>query len=352
MKRHYLLIIFLTAYSYIYACSSFVFKNNEQFYLCANFDDYTLYGYVIQNKRNVLKTSFNPFVDKKLKWTSKFGSITFTNIGRELPLGGINEAGLAITIMQTPKIKYPALDNRYELNEINWIQYVLDNFSSIQEVINSDSLVRINGYFDNVHYLICDKTGKSLIVEYNDGKMNCYTGENVTIPVLENSFYEKSVKQYKQEKENYVLNSRFSRLAYHLENRDKSLECKPQDMFPILENAKQSITKWQIVYDIKNLQIYYRTATFNYLAVKGSKDYVHGLTEVTKIELNKFDFLNGPLASTIGIIDKSLIFQPYNKVFDIKIMDANIETYLKKRKTLNIEDRFKQEYLKYVESIN
>lgn len=349
MNRNVLLIILLIAYTEIFACSGFVFKNKEQLYLCSSLDQFTLHGYILQNKRDVLKTGFNPFVDKKLKWTSKYGSVTFTNIGKEMPTGGINESGLAIAIMTTPKMEYPAFDNRYELNELQWIQYVLDNFSTIQEVINSDSLIRIKCYFDNLHYLICDKTGNSLIVEYKDGKMNCYTGENITIPVLENSFYEKSVKVYKQEKERYVLNSRFSKLAYLLETIDKSQIYKPQDMFSILENAKQDITKWQIVYDIKNLQIYYRAVTFNYLAVQGSKDYAKGITGVTKIELNKSGFSNGTLASTIGIIGQNLSFQPYSKVFDIKIMDAMIDTY-RKRNIPNIGEGIKKEYLKYIET--
>lgn len=351
MSRNALLIVLLVSCHEIFACSGFVFNNNEQLYLCSSLDQFTIHGYIIQNKRNVVKTSFNPFVDKKLKWTSKYGSVTFTNIGKEMPTGGINESGLAIAIMTTPKMEYPASDNRYELNELQWIQYVLDNFSTIQEVVECDSLIRIKSYFDNIHYLICDKTGNSLIIEYKGGKMNCYTGENITIPVLENSLYEKSIKDYKQEKERYVLNSRFSKLSYLLENLNKSKVYKPQEMFPILENAKQNITKYQIVYDIKKLQIYYRAATFNYLGVQGSKDFTHGLTGLENIDLNKLDFSNETLASTIGIIGQNLTFKPYNKVFDIKIMDAMIDVY-KKRNIPNIGEGIKKEYLKYAETID
>jgi choloylglycine hydrolase len=56
-----------------------------------NYDWDVADGLVIVNKRGVAKTAMTN--DNPAKWTSKYGSVTFNQYGREMPCGGINEAG-------------------------------------------------------------------------------------------------------------------------------------------------------------------------------------------------------------------------------------------------------------------
>jgi hypothetical protein len=345
------------------SCSGFVFKNNGKLYLCANLDMQAMQGYIIINKRNIEKFSFFAIPPNILKWTSKYGSVTFSSIGKEFPFGGMNEKGLTVAVMTTRPVVYPKSDNRYEINESQWVQYILDNYSSTTEVINSDSLLRINRFFDNWHYLICDKKGDIAIIEYKDGLRKVFSGSNITVPVLENSFYEVSLTDWKGDKSRNSLMTRFSKATYLLENIDYSKINidDPKSMFPILDNLKQGITRWQIVYDIENGNLYYRANTYSYLLKPGSKGFIMGGPLGDKIDLNSTDFTGETLARKLGIVyveknsssttgppykisypDKN--FMPFSKVFDSDLLNFNIDIF-KSQGAKNITKQIVERYI-------
>lgn len=62
-----------------------------------NYDWHLEFGYLMINKRNVTKTAMQTgtAIDSPAAWTSRYGSVTFNQYGRESPMGGMNEAGLA-----------------------------------------------------------------------------------------------------------------------------------------------------------------------------------------------------------------------------------------------------------------
>jgi len=331
-------------------CSGFVFKKQNQLYLCASVDQAALHGYIIVNPRNITKTSFWDNNEKQIKWRSKYGSVTFSPIGREFPAGGMNEEGLSVAIMTTPPMEYPKKDDRFAINESQWIQYILDNYNSTDQISLSDSLIRVNRFFDNWHYLISDKNGKTIIVEFKYGKMNVYKDSLLEIPVLENNLYESSIQQYKSDKDDFHLYSRFSKLAYIMENIDSAKYNQPKQMFPILDNVRQENTKWQIVYDIQNRQIYFRVNTYNYLAPKGSKNYRRGTTGITSINFKEIDFTNGVLATKIGISDNARFdffgqLKPYNEVLDKEMLTFTVDI-LKKQGAKGITNNLVEKYLR------
>ncbi len=122
-------------------CTNFFLDHQDQLLFGRSFDWHVDNSLLIVNKRNVSKTAL---ISKKsnqtpAKWTSRYGSITFNQVGREIPFGGMNEAGLVVEILLFKKGEYPAPDSRPAINKYQWIQYQLDNFSTVEEVINSDS---------------------------------------------------------------------------------------------------------------------------------------------------------------------------------------------------------------------
>lgn len=136
------------------ACTTFSLDHNGQTILGKNYDWHLERGLVMINKRGVSKTALEdrerdpgPFA----RWTSRYGSLTFNQYGRELPMGGINETGLVVELMSLEATKYPTPDSRSTLGGLQWIQYQLDNFSKVEQVIVSDSQIRItlvqNRYF-------------------------------------------------------------------------------------------------------------------------------------------------------------------------------------------------------------
>ena len=63
-------------------------------------------------------------------------------------MGGMNEAGLVVETMMLEETEYPSPDSRPGIEILQWIQYQLDNFSTIEEVIASHSQIRIREYGD------------------------------------------------------------------------------------------------------------------------------------------------------------------------------------------------------------
>ena len=72
-------------------------------------------------------------VAKPFTWTSRFGSLTFNQYGREFPSGGINEKGLVVELMWLDDTRYPAPDGRGELPTLQWIQYQLDTAANVDD---------------------------------------------------------------------------------------------------------------------------------------------------------------------------------------------------------------------------
>lgn len=348
MKRYLIIGILVLICSDVISCSGFVFKNEQNLFLCASLDQMALHGYIIVNKRNIEKYNFLANGQKVLRWTSKYGSVTFSAIGKEFPYGGMNEKGLTVAIMTTDPMEYPKDDNRFEINESEWVQYILDNFSTTKEVLESDSKIRVKSIFDIWHYLLCDQNGNIAIIEFQNGKMKAYSGSGVKIPVLENTLYQKSLKNYKNDMAMKRLTSRFSTAAYLLEkSRPSDTDASPiKKMFSILDQVKQEITKYQIVYDIKNKKIEFKATTFKYLTDKSSKDYSRGISEGS-LSLNDIDFNGIAMAAKLGIIgvpNEPLL--PFSKVFDNGILNYTLGE-IKSQKSKDIPNEIIEKYIQF-----
>jgi len=125
-----------------FACSAFVLKGDTYTVLGFNENGPYLPGMVVVNKRGVRKynLSLSRLVDGQtskleLTWTSKYGSVTTTVMGLDLPCYGMNERGLFVVEL--------ALKNSYSKPDParpnmfwgQWIKYQLDNYATVQEVV-------------------------------------------------------------------------------------------------------------------------------------------------------------------------------------------------------------------------
>ena len=90
-----------------------------------------------------------------------------------LPFDGLNEKGLAVSILQVPETKLPYDPDKVTLNTTTVIRLMLDKAATVDEAI---ALVeKYNVYFSiNVycHYFIADQQGRSVILEFYDGKIH------------------------------------------------------------------------------------------------------------------------------------------------------------------------------------
>lgn len=250
------------------ACSTFCLDHNSQPVLGKNYDWMVEDGLIIVNKRNVSKTA--AVANQPASWTSKYGSVTFNQYGREFAHGGINEAGLVVELMWLNETIYPSPDSRFELDCLQWAQYQLDNFSTVAEVIASDSQIRIVSNGAPLHYLVCDSTSTCASIEFLEGKMIVHAGVTMPFKALTNSTYAQSTEFLKQHEgfggttpigTTTSSYDRFVRATNMLKRYDPAVAKKAVEYaFDILVNVAQGdYTKWSIVYDIANLRVYFRT---------------------------------------------------------------------------------------------
>ncbi len=268
----YLAVIILTLISnYGYSCTTFVLKDKQgNVSFGRNFDFPIGQGHIHINYKNMQKSAFIRPPEKAINWVSKYGSITFNQAGKEFPYGGMNEKGLVVEQMWLQEAKYPAVDNRYGLSELQWIQYQLDNSATIEEVIDSDTLIRISETATSfLHFLVSDNSGNSATIEYIDGKMVVHQGAELPYSVLSNCVYQNSLnykssieKNEKIQYNDWTKNSsgRFIKVADLINNYNGTSSLVDYS-FNILENVSQpDNTQWSIVYDISNLKIYYKSS--------------------------------------------------------------------------------------------
>ncbi|MFC1589888.1 linear amide C-N hydrolase [Candidatus Omnitrophota bacterium] len=111
-----------------------------------NFDWPAGEGAVVINPRNIARQSMNVEKRRKpLRWVSKYGSVTL-NLSMEGQLvgsvDGMNEYGLAAGSFWLEAAVYPEKDNRPALDDGLFVQYCLDNYKTVDELLTS---VRISG---------------------------------------------------------------------------------------------------------------------------------------------------------------------------------------------------------------
>ena len=255
-------IILLSNYSFLYPCTTFVLKNDRNLLFGRNLDWNIGTGLLIINNRNVEKTALVDSMENPISWISKYGSITFNQVGKDLPYGGMNEVGLVVEHMSLPTTQYPARDNRQSIQACQWIQYQLDNCSTIEEVINTNKFLRIVDKISLFHFLICDKSGNVAVVEFLDGEMEVKTGGDLPMTALANSTYNESIASFDTKANTSNNRSLYNFCTAASMIKDYSEDSVKDDIsysFDILKSVSQGYnTKWSIVYDIKNLKIYFK----------------------------------------------------------------------------------------------
>lgn len=280
MRKSFLLILVIALLissglsgSLLDACTTFCLEAREQLVFGRNLDWNTGVGFVFVNKRNIGKSAVVYPPELPAEWISKYGSITFNQYGRELPMGGMNEAGLIVEQMWLGGTKFPEPDQRPALRELNWIQYQLDIHQTVEEIIASDADVRISPDSAPIHFLVCDRSGTKATIEFLKGKMVVHRATTMPVAALANNTYEESLEYLKRFQgfggEEAIPTSmgsfnRFVWAAQGIEeyrNRGEStIEGIVDHAFEILKTVSQgSFTQWSIVYDPQNLAISYKT---------------------------------------------------------------------------------------------
>ncbi|MFC1637089.1 linear amide C-N hydrolase [Planctomycetota bacterium] len=250
-------------------------REGDTFLIGHNLDmPYEIPGMIVINKRGVLKTNISWHEistsrkpsSPSIRWTSKYGSVTFNPLGREFPDGGINEAGLYLQEMTLSETQFPEDDKRPRMFMMQWMQFQLDNYETVRQVLDHLPEVILDGW--SWHFFLADQNGKCACIEFIEGKAVVYTGESMPIPVMCNSKYSDELKLLKQyegfggQKKVDLKNKeipRFVHAAYLIKNFPQTSESATRYGFRTLESMNRGGTQWSYVIDVTNKTAHFRT---------------------------------------------------------------------------------------------
>lgn len=139
------------------------------------------------------------------EWVAKYGSVVVTAFHSSAVSDGINEKGLAAHLLYLHETQYPVRNDHIPgISTLDWVQYVLDNFSTVSEVVAHQNEVQIittplNGKNWPLHLAIEDNTGDSAIFEFIKGKLIIHHGHAFSVMTNEPSYNEQlaNLKKYK-----------------------------------------------------------------------------------------------------------------------------------------------------------
>jgi hypothetical protein len=258
------------------SCATFVLSRGGTLLVGHNLDEASpVPGLVVANPRGVakenrtygdIKSSGRSGSAARLAWTSKFGSLTYNAFGREFPDGGLNEAGLYVGEMTLMKTEWPGGGPQARFYHHQWIQYLLDNFATVQEALASLDKALPEGHC-KWHFLMADRTGDAAVVEFLKGKPVVYRGAALPYPILCNDPYKAEADEIrmfagfggtkKPELRYDPEDPRFRWAAVML--ADAGAPAAPERAFAVLQRINFGTTKWSIVYDLKAGRMWFKT---------------------------------------------------------------------------------------------
>ena len=318
MKKTILLIsIFI--YQISIACSAFYY-NGENKILAKNFDWGFGQGYLIKNIRGQQKYSYGFRGNNVAGWISKFGSITFNQNGKEFPYGGINEKGLVVEQLWLGNTEYQENNNK-TISELEWIQYQLDNYEKVDEVIENINSLTIKP-IARIHYFLADKNGVSAVIDFVNGDVKIDRKQD-KFQVITNETSEDSKKYYDFSKDiNPNSRSHFDRyciLRNNLNVENLSISESFKKLNLVKEDEPNYKSYWSIVYDINKLEFYFKSVDNS---------------EIKKVSLKDFSFHSNSNTEFSLINSNKVNFQPYSSNDNLRLLTNAIEMM---RIEINIE---------------
>lgn len=244
-----------------------------------------------------------------LKWTSKYGSVIASGYDVSTT-DGMNEKGLVANALWLAESVYPQWDGQNEqrpgLSIAAWVQYVLDNFATVDAAVQelkkerfavvTASAGAVDG-LTTLHLSLSDASGDSAILEYIGGKLVIHHDRSFTVMTNSPTFSKQlALYEYWQEIGGAVMlpgtsraADRFVRGAFYINGMPKveNIEVALAYTFSVIRNMSApfgikdplrpnvSATRWRTVADHKN-KLYFFESTER--------------ANVFWVSLNKLDF--------------------------------------------------------------
>jgi penicillin V acylase-like amidase (Ntn superfamily) len=236
-------------------CSAFAAKNGQGEALYGrNFDFKYTPSLLVKTKPengyasvSMVNLSFAGYTKENLPKPQQTSSF-LTLAAPYLPFDGMNEKGVAMALLAVPAVQTPQDKDKVTLNTTAMIRLVLDKAANVDEAVAL--MEKYNIYFSGdvkCHYLIEDASGKSVVVEYWNNKLQT---------VKTNESYQVSTNfiQYGGINlgEGYTEFKRYDIIHNSLSKTNGVLNEK--EAMAVLKSAGQESTQWSAVYNLKELK--------------------------------------------------------------------------------------------------
>jgi choloylglycine hydrolase len=177
------------------ACSAFLQQGPAGPVVGKSYDWHDERGMAVVNKRGVAKRALvlSP-ADAPAAWTSRLASLTFNQYGRELPNGGMNEAGLVVEVLILRETRPARPDGRPVVTELGLVQYLLDQARTTAEAIALARQVRVVTAYAPIHYFVCDAGEACAVLELLGGELVATAGDALSVPAITNSTWAASAR--------------------------------------------------------------------------------------------------------------------------------------------------------------
>ena len=228
-----------------------------------------------------------------LKWQSKYGSIIASAYDIS-STDGMNEKGLVANLLWLAESEYTVWDQKKPgLTIAAWVQYVLDNFATVNEAVaalEKEDFVVISDNMPNqdrmatLHLAISDVTGDNAIFEYIKGKLVIHHDRSYQVmtnsPIFEqqlalNKYWENIGGTTMLPGTNRAAD-RFVRASYYINAipQVEDTRISVASVFSVIRNVSVpygistpnepniSSTRWRTVSDQKNMVYYFESTLY------------------------------------------------------------------------------------------
>lgn len=187
-----LLFLLLSLSPLVYSCTT-IFYNTKPYQVVARSTDLYVSDLPLIKAQPRGQNRNGEAGKNSLAWKSKYGSVVVTAFRTYAVSDGINEKGLAAHLLYLSGTKYPANNDKAAISNLMWAQYILDNYTTVNEALKDASSLQIvetkvNGKTWPIHLALEDATGDSAIIEFVNGKMVVYHGAQYRIMTNEPAY--------------------------------------------------------------------------------------------------------------------------------------------------------------------
>lgn len=228
--------------------------------------------------------------NNSVKWKSKYGSV-ITSSWDIASSDGMNEKGLVGNLLWLAESVFPKFEKNSKAKGLAvslWLQYVLDNFATVSEVVNAleknefavaSAHIPGTDIFATVHLSVSDASGDNAIFEYINGKLVIHHDRKYVAMTNSPTFDEQlAINSYWKGIPGTIMlpgtnraADRFARASYYIDAIPKTDDIRSAiaSVFGVIRNCSVplgissatepniSSTRWRTVADQKNLVYYF-----------------------------------------------------------------------------------------------